>query len=139
MFGLQARHAKVVIDKQPAAAACDPSKQHIETDGWYVDLPAGAQGAQDATPPTPPAGGCLDQINATVNGDPKVLGFPISYATTIMGEDGKPNVVAMEISELEITNLDAALFDAPAGMMEMGSLQALTQSVSDAQVPDECP
>ncbi len=132
MFGLQARHAKVVIDKQPAAGACDPSKQHIETDGWYVDLPVGAQAAPDATPPPQPAGGCLDQINATVNGDPKVLGFPISYATTIVGEDGKPNVVAMEISELAITNLDAALFDPPAGMMEMGNLQALTKAVSDA-------
>jgi hypothetical protein len=97
-----------------------------------VDLPVGAQAAPDATPPPQPAGGCLDQINATVNGDPKVLGFPISYATTIVGEDGKPNVVAMDISELEITNLDAALFDVPPGMAEAGNLQALTKAVSDA-------
>ena len=128
MFGLQARHVKVTIDRQPAGPACDPSKQHIETDGWYVDLPAGAQAAQDVTPPP----GCVDQVKATLNGDPKALGFPISYATTIVGEDGKPNVIAMDITELEITNLDAALFEPPPGMMEIGNLQALTKSVSDA-------
>ena len=132
MLGLQARHAKVTIDKQPAAAGCDPSRQHIETDGWYVDLPAGVIQTQDATAPPQPVGGCLDQINATVNGDPKVLGFPVSYSTTITGEDGKPNVIAMEITELEIKTLDASLFEPPAGMMEMGNLQALTKAVSDA-------
>ena len=128
MFGLQARHVKTVIDKSPSGPGCDPSKQHIETDGWYVDLPAATQAAPDTVPPP----GCVDQVKATLNGDPKVLGFPISYSTTILGEDGKPNVVAMEISELEITTLDAALFDAPAGMTAMGDLQALTKSVSDA-------
>ena len=130
MFGLQARRAKTVIDKQPAGAtACDTTKQHIETDGWYVDLPA--QPAQAAVPQQA-SPGCVDEIKATVNGDPNVLGFPISYSTTILGDDGKPNVVAMEISELEITNLDAALFEIPPGMSEAGNLQALTRAVSDA-------
>ena len=128
MFGLQARHVKTVIDKAPSGPGCDPTKQHIETDGWYVDLPPGAQTSQDVAPPP----GCVDQVKATVNGDPKALGFPISYSTTMLGEDGKPNVVSMEVSELEITTLDAALFDAPAGMTAMGDLQALTKSVSDA-------
>lgn len=127
MFGLQARHVKTVIDKAPSGPGCDPSKQHIETDGWYVDLPA-AQSAQDATPPP----GCVDQVKATLNGDPKALGFPIGYSTTIVGEDGKPNVVAMEITELEVTTLDAALFEPPAGMTELGNLQSLTKAVSDA-------
>jgi hypothetical protein len=131
MFGQQARHAKMVIDKQPSPGACDPAKQHIETDGWYIDLPIPAQPAPDVAPSQAPAG-CVDEIKATQNGDPKVLGFPISYATTITGEDGKPNVVSMEITELEITNLDAALFDVPPGMSDAGNLQALTRAVSDA-------
>ena len=130
LFGLQARRVRTVIDKQPAPGACDPAKLHIETDGWYVDLPVPAQTAQDVVPPLP--AGCVDEVKATVTGDPKVLGFPISYATTILGEDGKPSVVAMEISELEITTLDAALFDVPPGMAEAGNLQALTRAVSDA-------
>ena len=131
MFGQQARHAKMVIDKQPSPGACDPAKQHIETDGWYVDLAIPAQAASDVAPSQAPAG-CVDEIKATQFGDPKVLGFPIAYSTTITGDDGKPNVVSMEITELEITTLDAALFDVPPGMNDAGNLQALTKAVSDA-------
>jgi hypothetical protein len=130
-FGLQARHVKTAIDKQPAPGACDPAKQHIETDGWYVDLPMPAQPVSEAPAQQAPVS-CIDEIKATQNGDPKVLGFPIGYSTTITGDDGKPNVVSMEITELEITTLDAALFDIPPGMNDAGNLQALTRAVSDA-------
>jgi hypothetical protein len=132
MFGLQARHAKMTIDKQATPGACDPSKQHIETDGWYIDLPVQAQAIQDVVPQQPPPAGCVDEIKATSNGDPKVLGFPISYSTTITGDDGKPNVVAMEITELDVTSLDPALFEIPPGMNDAGNLQALTRALSDA-------
>src|SRR5687768_9101459 len=83
VFGLLARHAKVTMDKQPATVACGPSKQHIETDGWYVDLPPHLQRATAAAPgPLQQAAAvCVDEIKATHNGDPKVLGFPISYST----------------------------------------------------------
>jgi len=131
MLGREARHAKMVIDKQPAPGACEPAKQHIETDGWYVDLTIPAQAASDVASSQAPAG-CVDEIKATQFGDPKVLGFPIAYSTTITGDDGKPNVVSMEITELEITTLDAALFDIPPGMTDAGNLQALTRAVSDA-------
>jgi len=131
MFGLEARRVRTVIDRQATPMACDPSKQHVETDGWYVDLPPAAQPAGDTTPPPPPAT-CVDEIKATQNGDAKALGFPIGYTTTITGDEGKPNVVAMEITELEITNLDAALFDIPPGMTEAGNLGALSKAVSDA-------
>src|SRR5262245_60631661 len=111
MLGREARHAKMVIDKQPAPGACDPAKQHIETDGWYVDLQMPAQATLDVAPQQ--AASCVDEIKATQNGDPKVLGFPIAYSTTIVGDDGKANVVSMEITELEITTLDPALFEIP--------------------------
>jgi hypothetical protein len=129
-FGIEARHAKTMIDKQPAPGACDPAKQHIETDGWYIDVPAGALASPEAAP-TPAPGTCVDQVNATQSGDPKVLGFPIAYTTTVTGGDGKPNVVSMEVTEFEITILDAALFDVPMGMTEAGNLEALTKAVSD--------
>ncbi|MGH8429365.1 MAG: hypothetical protein ACREUF_03080, partial [Solimonas sp.] len=102
----------------------------METDGWYVDLPVQTR-AQDAGSQQPP-GGCVDQINATQNGDPKVLGFPVSYSMTVTGDDGKPSIVTMEVTELEITNLDAALFEIPAGLKEAGDVRALTQALSDA-------
>ena len=130
MLGREARHAKMVIDKQPAPGACDPAKQHIETDGWYVDLQMPAQATPDVAPQQ--AASCVDEIKATQYGDPKVLGFPIAYSTTITGEDGKPNMVSMEITELEVTTLDSALFDIPPGMTDAGNLQALTRAISDA-------
>jgi hypothetical protein len=134
LFGYEGRHVKTTIDKQPTPGACDPGKQHIEMDGWYVDMPAIPQPVQDTTAPAAPpaATGCVDEIKATQNGDPKVLGFPVSYSTTITGEDGKPNLVAMEITELEVTTLDAALFDIPPGLMEAGNIGALSKAVSDA-------
>jgi len=133
VFGnMQARHVKTTIDKQPSAGACDTSKQHIETDGWYIDLPTPPPAMQDVAAPAPPVETCVDEVKATQAGDPKALGFPVSYSTTIVGEDGKPNVVAMEVTELEVTTLDAALFEIPAGMMEAGNIRALSQAVSDA-------
>src|SRR6185503_11841670 len=73
-FGQQARHVKVMIDKQPMAGACDASKQRIETDGWYIDTPpsiANRPSSSEQAAPSPD--GCTDQIQATSNGDPKVL------------------------------------------------------------------
>ena len=116
-FGQQARHVKMMIDKQPMAGACDTSKQRIETDGWYIDAPPAVtnQASRDGAISAAPPGGCADQIQATSNGDPKVLGFPIAYTTTVTGDDGKPMVASMEVTEFEPTTLDAALFEIPAG------------------------
>jgi hypothetical protein len=135
MFGQQARHVKTIIDKQPAAGACDTSKQRIETDGWYIDTPKAIEARAAAAAPTqtpPAAGDCADQITATHNGDPKALGFPIAYTTTIVGDDGKPSVVSMEVTEFEATTLDAALFEIPAGMNAALNVGELGRALSDA-------
>ena len=132
-FGQQARHVKTTIDKQPGAGACDASKQRIETDGWYVDPPKAVQ-SQTVLPtsPAPIGGGCNDRVEAMNNGDPKTLGFPIAYTTTIVGEDGKPAVVSMEVSELEVTTLDAALFEIPQGLNAASNIADLGKALSDA-------
>ena len=132
-FGTQARHVKMAIDKQPAPGACDPSKQHIETDGWYIDAPkAISSQAATSTQMPSPAGGCADQIQAASNGDPKVLGFPIGYTTTVTGDDGKPIVATMEVTEFEATTLDAALFEIPTGMNAALNVRDLAKALSDA-------
>jgi hypothetical protein len=130
-FGLQARHVKTMVDKQPMAGACDTSRQRIETDGWYIDAPA-ALSKQTVGPEQPAAGACADQIQATSNGDPKVLGFPIAYTTTITGEDGKPVVATMEITEFEQTTLDAALFEVPPGLNAAMNVREMSQALSNA-------
>jgi len=132
-FGQQARHVKTMIDKQPLAGACDTSKQRIETDGWYIDQPKVLQThAAPAEAPGAPAGGCNDQINATHNGDPKALGFPIAYTTTIIGDDGKPSVVSMEVSAFELSTLDPALFEIPPGLNAALNISELGKALSNA-------
>ena len=134
-FGQQARHVKMMIDKQPMAGACDTSKQRIETDGWYIDPPK-ALTTQAASGPDPtagvPPGGCADQIQATSNGDPKALGFPVGYTTTITGDDGKPMLASMEVTELEATTLDPALFEIPPGLNAAMNVRELGKALSDA-------
>jgi hypothetical protein len=132
LFGLQARHLKTVVDKQPQPGACDQTKQRVETDGWYVDVPKALASGVPATAPAEPAASCRDEIKATQNGEVALLGFPVSYTMTTPGDDGQPHVVAMEVSELEISTLDAGLFDVPPGLTMVSSLRELSKAVSDA-------
>jgi hypothetical protein len=133
VFGQQARRVKTTIDRQPAAGACDPSKQRVETDGWYIDAPAtGASQPASQSADAPPATGCADRVEASATGDPKLLGFPIAYTMTITGDDGKPSVAAMEVTEFELTTLDPALFEIPAGLNAAGDLRQMAKALSDA-------
>jgi hypothetical protein len=133
-FGQQARHVKTIIDKQPMAGACDTSKQRIETDAWYIDAPKALSGQAALSPDSAAAvpGACADRIQATSNGDAKALGFPIAYTTTITGDDGKPTVSAMEVTEFEATTLDASLFEIPPGLNAAMNVRELSKALSDA-------
>ena len=130
-FGTQARHIKTMIERQPQAGACDPSKNRIETDGWYIDAPKGLVEQQDDSS-TPPAGPCRDEIKTSVNGDASGLGFPIGYTTTFFDGENKPNVMTMEVVEFEITRLDAALFEIPEGLTAAMNSYELSTAVSNA-------
>jgi hypothetical protein len=132
-FGQQARRVKTIIDKQPAPGACDTTKQRVETDGWYIDSPPvlANQVQSDSTAATAP-GPCADQIQATANGDAKALGFPISYTTTLVADDGKSVTTQMEVSEFEMTTLDPALFDVPPGMNVALNVREFAKALSDA-------
>jgi hypothetical protein len=70
------------------------------------------------------------KVNQT--GDPKLLGFPLSYSTSTPGADGKPVVMTMEVTEYEVTSLDASLFEIPEGLTEVTNGRDLAKSVSDA-------
>jgi hypothetical protein len=84
-------------------------------------------------PPTQPQAQqtCADEVKTAMNGDPKLLGYPIGYTTTITGADGKPTVASMEVTELELTTLDAALFEPPAGFTMAPSPFDLSKALSD--------
>jgi hypothetical protein len=131
LFGREARRVMTVIDRQPQPGACDQMKQRIETDGWYIDPPKTAA-AQPPAPLPPSTAECRDEVKMTRTGDESLVGFPISYSTTLPGADGKPSVMKMEVTEFEVTKLDEALFEIPAGMTEVRSGSDLAKSVSDA-------
>jgi hypothetical protein len=66
-------------------------------------------------------------------GDGALIGFPMAYTTTTQGADGKPVVVMqMEVTEFEVTNLDAALFEIPEGLTAASNTRDLAKAVSDA-------
>jgi hypothetical protein len=132
MFGQPARRIVTVIDRQPEAGACDQSKQRIETDGWYIDLPKTVAAQLQGGLPELRAPACRDDVKAKHTGDTALLGFPISYSTTIPGNDGKPVSTSMEITEFEITRLDAALFEIPEGITPVTDARQLSKAVSDA-------
>jgi hypothetical protein len=134
MFGTEARHVRTLIDRQPQPGACDSAKLRIDTEGWYIDMPK-AMTTAPAEAPLVGRAGCADDIKATESGDAALLGFPIGYRTTFTDpddKDAKSIVVSMDVTEFEITRLDASLFDIPAGMTEAASAQQLAKAVSDA-------
>jgi hypothetical protein len=132
-FGQQARRVKMTTDKQPMPGACDTSKQRVETDGWYIDAPVAVANQSAAGPEQAAApGDCADQTQAAINGDPKSLGFPIAYTTIVTGDDGKPVVASMEVTEFQLTTLDAALFEIPPGLNAALNLRELSKALSDA-------
>jgi hypothetical protein len=127
MFGLEARRIKTLVIKQPSGNACDKSPLKVEVDAWYVDLPPQSGCTRAAAPPAPAPSSdpnaCTDRIETRVAGDVK-LGFPIkTVTTTTTGEGDKLEVstASQEVTELEITRLDRALFELPADFAEANS------------------
>jgi hypothetical protein len=128
MLGLEARRIKTVVVKQFTPNACDKSPLKVEIDAWYVDLPAQAACTHAAAPVAapPPAtdpAACTDHVETRVVGDVK-LGFPLqTVTTTTTGEGDKVDVTttSQEVTELEITRLDKALFEVPADYTEAKS------------------
>jgi hypothetical protein len=127
ILGLEARRIKTVVVKQFTPNACDKSPLKVEIDAWYVDLPAQAACTHPAAPVAPPAAtdpsACTDRVETHVVGDVK-LGFPLqTVTTTTTGEGDKVDVTttSQEVTELEITRLDKALFEVPADFKEARS------------------
>ncbi len=135
MFGHTARRVRTLIERQPEPGACDQTKLRSDTEAWYIDTPKVLAAAPDPVKAPASPSGCVDEIKTSESGDPKLLGFPISYRTTLtdLGDkDAKPTEASMEIVEFEVLKLDTALFDVPAGLAVTADAGAFTKSVSDA-------
>jgi hypothetical protein len=140
MFGLEARHVKSVLVKEPSSRACDKQPLKVEVDAWYVDLPEQSKCLRSAPPPPPPPdpAACTDRVEARTVGDVK-LGFPVkTTTTTTSGEGDKQEVTtsSQTVTELEITHLDKALFDVPAGYTEANSTAEVVPAVGNGGLAD---
>ncbi|MFN2513024.1 MAG: hypothetical protein ABR568_16585, partial [Pyrinomonadaceae bacterium] len=128
MFGFTARHIKSSTVTESSPDACNPMKQRIERDGWYIDFTFGLDcnqgGGSAANYPVAP-GGCRDRVQFKQVGSARI-GYPLMETTTMYGADGKAMFTSTkEVVELSRDPLDAALFDVPVGYAETQNHQEL--------------
>ena len=120
--------------RSPAAGRRVRSIEAAHGNGWVVHRRAenaGRAAADSFHRRAPPRAATTSR--PTLVGDAGLLGFPIAYTTTTPGADGKPVIVMqMEVTEFEVTNLDAALFEIPEGMTAAANGRELAKAVSDA-------
>ncbi|MFN0100687.1 MAG: hypothetical protein ACKV2U_01220 [Bryobacteraceae bacterium] len=133
MFGYKARHIKSVVTRTPSPQACDKTATTVETDGWYIDLPGGTLAC--TLEPAAPSAACQDQVTAEVQGKAK-LGYPVAYIITTKTGDAPAESISMLVTELEVKELPAALFDAPEGWTDAKAKKAGILRVAVAPVND---
>ena len=139
LFGLEARHIKTTVARRPDATACESKAIVSDTDGWYVDLPEHASCTSLPAPAPAPAAApaaCTDRVVVQTSGDAR-LGFAVSTVMTTTVADAKNpekdkevTTISMEVADLAVTRLDAALFEVPAGYTEVKDYDALLPSLA---------
>lgn len=138
LFGLEARRIRTVIVKQSSPSACDKSPLRIEVDGWYVDLPDQTACTRPAAPAPPKSADpavCTDSIETSVQGDVK-LGFPLKLVTTTTTGEGnraETSTTQQDVTALEITRLDRALFEVPSDFSEANSTAEIVPAVAKGE------
>jgi hypothetical protein len=146
MFGFQARHIKTTMLIESSPDACNPMKQRMETDGWYIDFSFGLNCEMGAPRMAGPQarGGCRDRVRFNRQGVARA-GYPLMETTTSYGANGSVAYTSTkEVVELSREPLNAALFDVPAGYVEtkntqelygMPSMDAMTSQVAKGRSP----
>jgi hypothetical protein len=134
MFGYNARHIITTIEMSSSPDACNQVNTKMEIDGWYIDaefvLACDTDRYANPVNGTSPTG-CQDKYQTRQVGAAK-RGYPVSEKTTMMGPDGRPSFsMTNEVVEISQTNLDADLFDVPAGYREVEYFSAA--SLGNAQ------
>ena len=136
MFGLEARRIKTTVTRQATGDVCDKTALRTEIDAWYVDLPKTASSCGRTPPAAPEApvasGECRDRTETHVVGD-VTLGFPVKTVTTNLSGEGdkqESSTTSAEVTSLEITRLDRALFEVPANFIEAKSALELAPAMA---------
>ncbi len=128
IFGLQARHLKIVQETESSADSCGGAfKSKMEIDGWYVDFSAEFNCPVDI-PQMPYQGtkpDCKDRIIFKGNSAAKT-GFLLNGTMTMYDQNGDVQMTqTTETLELLRAPLAASLFDVPADYKLVSSQQDL--------------
>jgi len=130
MFGYTARHLKQTMTSESSPDACNQNNMKIERDGWYINLEYGLNCGSERPPQMPgmPTGGCRDTYRFHRTGVAN-LGYPLLETTTVNG-----TTMTKEVTELSRQQLDAALFDVPAGYTQANTMQEMYAAPSVADM-----
>ena len=112
MFGLTARHLKVLQSVESSADSCGGAgKSKMETDGWYADFSADFNCPID-TPDAPPSKpDCRDRMLFKRSGTMK-LGFLLDGTMKMFDDKGKVvSNIRTETLEISRSPLNAAFFE----------------------------
>lgn len=129
MFGYPARHLLTSVTKEASATACDKKAERIETDGWYVDLPAtmtctSAPQTSARIQVDPKQPNCRDEVRFT-RASTVAVGYPVAYTMTATAGGDKPAVTTLEVTSLKTSTLSASSFELPDGYLEVKSASQL--------------
>lgn len=129
MFGYTARHIKTTLTWEATPQGCPQTPLRRETDGWYVDLLYATFCSYDISG--------FDETELTVHDRSKCrdyymsdskrysfdrkqvgtarFGFPLLLTVKSYSDDGRPQTRTSEVVEITNEELDASLFEPPAG------------------------
>lgn len=130
MFGITARHVKSSMTVEASPDACSKQDMKIETDGWYIDLPAFScpmtmRPTQIPRYESPQRGGCEDKFIFRTTGGGK-MGFPLTETRTIaQGSAQMSFTQTTETLEFSKATLEDALFAVPEGYARVENSQDL--------------
>jgi hypothetical protein len=126
IFGFNARRLVVTTEMRSSADSCNGAdSMKTETDGWYIDVDFAfdcGDNSQyemgDQTEKRRSKPGCRDRYEVKMVGGGK-LGYPVYEKVTMFDKSGKRTIsFEKEVTELSYRELDASLFEAPAGYSE---------------------
>lgn len=137
--GYTARHLKMKVSIQPSANACSQQAQEFDVDGWYADLSKESSACQQYLPPVQQAEGCNDRVIHKHSGTGRP-GYPLEQTVVLHNADGSTTEVGIT-SEITKQDVNASLYDVPAGFREVSSLAELNgvPNVQVAQVAQAAP
>ena len=134
LFGQTARHLKTVLTKTVTPNACDKRKEHVETDGWFVDPPSLMCPAAPRPVAVTTADDCRDTVEY-VDPPAPVAGYPLAYTAITTDDEGKTSTMSMEVTDFAKSTLPDALFVVPAGYAAAANLVQFNALVDGAKRP----